>query len=144
MRQLTLCLTHKIESVVYVMKRIDKISQIQFIIGITLIAKGFFYLCHGTYFVYPPNMTGIENDHIIGYSFILFGALFALIKIFPQHFPIWLRSVIVAVAIGLMMFVTIIEWCHLLALNLPMSALSNTCITLVMMVLEVERDNHNA
>lgn len=102
--------------------------------------KGTFYISHGSYFVWPPGFTGIENDHIVGFMFILAGVCLTLIEFFNNQVPNWLKSIIYGVALFLMASVTTLEWCHLLFLGLPMSALSNTAITLILLVLSTGSD----
>ena len=103
-----------------------------------MVGKGFFFINHGSYFVWPPGFTVVENDHIFGFFFILVGIFMLLMEIFINNTPNWLKAVIYGLAIFLMTSISIIEWCHFLFLGIPMSAISNTCITLILLVLAIE------
>lgn len=108
------------------------------IIGLTMVGKGIFYMTHGSYFVWPPGLTMIENDHVVGFVFILVGLLMALMEIFNKNTPNWLKAIIYGLSIFLMTSISILEWCHFIFLKMPMSAISNTCITLILLVLAIE------
>ena len=121
-------------------KRYNLSQVILAIIGFAMVGKGCYYMTHGSYFVWPPNLTGIENEHVVGFLFILTGFALALMEIFSTSVPNWLKAMIYGVAVFLMASVATLEWCHLIFLGLPMSAISNTCLTLILLVLAVGSD----
>lgn len=110
------------------------------IIGLTMICKGWFYICHGSYFVWPPNWQTFENDDVVGFLFIISGLSLAVMELFINQIPNWLRSLIYGISLFLMTAVSIVEWCHFFILGLPMSAMSNTCITLILLILAMRGD----
>lgn len=120
------------------LQRYQSSQLILSIIGFTMVGKGFFYMTHGTYFVWPPGLTMIENDHIVGFMFILVGFFMVLMEIFNNNTPSWLKAIIYGLSVFLMTSVSILEWCHFFFLDMPMSAISNTCITLILLVLAIE------
>lgn len=127
-----------IKKEVRTLQRFQSSQLILSIIGLTMIGKGFFYMTHGTYFVWPPGLTMIENDHIVGFMFILVGLLIVLMEIFNNNTPSWFKAIIYGLSVFLMTSVSILEWCHFIFLGMPMSAISNTCITLILLVLAIE------
>ena len=115
-------------------------SLVLIIIGLTMFIKGIFYICHSHFFVWPPAWQLYENDHIVGFLFILSGVALICMEIWSKQTPMILKSIIYGVCLFLMTAISVLEWCHFIFLGMPMSAITNTCITFILLVYAIAGD----
>jgi len=111
-------------------------------IGVALIMIGTFLMRRDNYFRWPPGISVLANDDVVGFLLLLFGAGY-LFWVFDTEQSARLNHFLLSGSAGLMALLTVYQLLHFLIVGNDMPWISNGLITAIIMILAARSDSRD-
>lgn len=110
------------------------------LIGFSEIAIGIYLICHNQYFRWPPIVSGVANDDIVGAIFVIVGAGM-LYWVYDKQRAVRLDHALLIASVTCMTVLTFYQLMHFIVLGIDMPWISNAALTGVIMILARRSDS---
>ena len=113
-----------------------------FVLGVGVVAIGFWLMANDHFFMWPPDAVGIFNDDVWGSFFVLDGVGLMIWVADEGQSIAWNRRLLTTTA-GMMAFLTVLQFLTWVATGRYMSWISNAIITAFVLILSRGSDTRN-